>query len=269
MKSIFRFPGGKTKLLPQIMPFIEKSLQDTHIFCDAFIGGGSVFLKVAEKYPQMHLFCNDKDYSIFSFWELMGNGTDTDISELKKLIRQIPTIELYYQLRATPPQSIIEAAYQSIFFNRCSFSGDMRHSASPIGGKLQKSKWAIGCRYNEKKLLQQIDHIHELLFGRITVSNKDISDYATIRDQGITIYLDPPYVKAGKQLYQQYMKYDEHNNLANILKFQNNWILSYDNCEEIRELYNWANVQLIDASYCIKGSKTNWNKTKEVLILPS
>jgi hypothetical protein len=48
-----------------------------------------------------------------------------------------------------------------------------------------------------------------------------------------------------------------------------NCILSYDNCQEIIELYHWASLNLIDATYCIKGTKLNWQKTKEILIVPN
>jgi len=269
MKSLFRYPGGKNKLLPQIMPFIENSLKDKIGFCDAFVGGGSVLLEVAEKYPNIPLYANDKDSFVFSFWKLVASNDWSDLDELKNLIQLKPTIDLFYELRETEANSIAEFAYRAVFFNRTSFSGDMRRGASPIGGKNQKSKYTVDCRYNAKKLISKIDEIHKLLANRTVVSNEDINEYNVLDKKNISVYLDPPYFKKGKMLYQEYMKDKEHLDLSNWLKTKNNWILSYDNCEEIRELYNWANIQLIDASYCIKGSKTNWNKTKEVLILPN
>jgi DNA adenine methylase len=269
MRTLYRYPGAKNKLLPQIMPFIESSLEKTGSFCDAFVGGGSVLLEVAAKYPNVKLYCNDKDWFVFCFWKLMATGSSEDIEQLKRLVQIKPTIELYYELRAEDPTSEVEAAFRSIFFNRTSFSGDMRRSASAIGGKSQSSKYTVDCRYNAAKIIQKIDAIHKLLAGRTVVSNVDINAYEVINDESITLYLDPPYWLAGKMLYQEYMKDNEHTLMANRLKSRKDWILSYDNCKEIVELYDWADIHLIDASYCIRGIKTNWQKTKEVLILPA
>lgn len=266
--KIFRYPGSKAKLLPGILPAIEKLLQTRSTFCDAFVGGGSVLIRIAQLYPDIKLMCNDKDDFVFSFWKIMADGTDADIKALQTLISQTPTIKLFYELRQTEPQSIVEAAYRAIFFNRCSYTGDMRRSSSPQGGRKQLSQYTIGCRYNAPKLIKQIDTIHQLLAGRLVASNQDINDYEVLRDPNIGCYLDPPYVKMGHQLYNFSMKLAEYQQLAANLKNTSNWVLSLDNCEEVREMYQWANIDYIDVSYCIRGSKINWHKTKEVLITP-
>lgn len=268
MKTVFRYPGAKNRLLPQILPFIEASLKNSSGFCDAFVGGGSVLLEIAEKYPNIPLYANDKDTFVFSFWKLMSNENESEIKALKELVQQTPSIELYYKLREENPTNDVEAAYRAIFFNRTSFSGDMRRTASPIGGRNQVSKYTVGCRYNAKKLCKKIDEIHKLLAGRTLVTNSDINSYSELKSSH-TVYLDPPYWHAGKMLYHEFMKQNEHELLATTLKTRKDWILSYDNCEEIVDLYNWANIHFIDASYCIRGSKQNWHKTKEVLITPA
>jgi DNA adenine methylase len=268
MKTIFRYPGAKNKLLPQILPFIEDSLQTTNCFCDAFVGGGSVLLEIAEKYPNIQLYVNDKDSFVFAFWQILSQEDPYDLHCLKSLLKQKPTVDLYYRLREAPPASKVDAAYRAVFFNRTSFSGDMRRTASPIGGKNQSSKYTVDCRYNVNKINQKLDIIHPLLAGRTIVTNSDINSYDAI-NQNMTVYLDPPYWQAGKMLYHEYMKQHEHAQLASNLKKNKNWILSYDNCEEILELYDWANIHFIDASYCIRGTKQNWHKTKEVLIVPA
>lgn len=267
MKTVFRYPGAKNRLLPQIMPFIEKSLQQTWCFYDAFVGGGSVLLEVAEKYPDIQLFANDKDFFVYCFWYIMSQEDDYDIKFLKELVKQKPTIDLYYQLRTDAPRNSVEAAYRAIFFNRTSFSGDMRRTASPIGGKNQNSKYTVDCRYNADKIIKKLDRIHELLAGRTEVTTFDINQYPGL-ESNCTVYLDPPYWHAGKMLYHEFMKDEEHIQLSENLKNKKHWIMSYDNCNEILDLYSWANIHFIDASYCIRGSKQNWHKTKEVLIVP-
>tara|TARA_Y100000034_G_C6678681_1_gene298239 strand:+ start:192 stop:392 length:201 start_codon:yes stop_codon:yes gene_type:complete len=46
---------------------------------------------------------------------------------------------------------------------------------------------------------------------------------------------------------------DEHKKLSYILKESSaKWILSYDNCDEIRALYEWTNIKEFSAKYYIK-----------------
>ena len=52
------------------------------------------------------------------------------------------------------------------------------------------------------------------------------------------IYIDPPYVKKGSDLYMNFFNEDNHKDLRNrILKIRKYWLVSYDNTEFIRELY--------------------------------
>lgn len=267
MLTPFRFPGSKNKLLPQLEKFLDPLLKETNIFGDLFLGGGSVLLNVASRYPKINLKANDKDYNVYCFWKIIGGSNTSDISEVIKLLKIKPTIELFYKLRETPVTSEIEAAYRALFFNRTTFSGDMRAGASPIGGKNQLSKYTVDCRYNADKLIEKIKIINKLLAGRFSITNQDINSCEFITDT-FPIYLDPPYYKAGKMLYQEYMIHEEHVKLSKILQERNKWILSYDNCVEIRDLYKLSNIFYIDAKYCIRGSKQSWHETKEIVILP-
>ncbi len=262
MKTCFRYPGSKAKLLPVIEPFIEKSLEHSSSFADLFVGGGSVLLDVAEDYPDKELIINDKDPFIYSFWKVMANGSSGELEELCALLDQQPTIDLFYQLRATEPTSLVKRAYYSIFFNRTCFSGIA--SAGPIGGKLQESKYKVDCRYNAKKLKTSVSKISQLLAGRTIVHNQDILQALTTVT-GAT-YLDPPYWEKGPALYPVHMPEAEHIALSLLLKEKENWILSYDDCPETREMYKYANVNTIDANYCINGKKTSWVKKSELLI---
>jgi DNA adenine methylase len=262
----FRYPGSKNKLLPVIMEQIDKVLKDGHPFCDAFVGGGSVALEVAIKYPKSHIYLNDKDYWIFSFWDVIAGKNVSLLSDLLKLIDQPVTLDHFYQLRETETDDRLVCAYKAIFFNRTTFSGILK--SGPIGGKEQKSKYTVDCRYNATKIKNKILSCNKLLQGRTIVSNKDISECLKDFNNSEVIYLDPPYYNKGSALYSEFMKPDEHINMAAELQSRTNWILSYDDCAEIRELYHQNQIIDLAARYCINGKKENWEHKNEVLILP-
>jgi DNA adenine methylase len=79
------------------------------------------------------------------------------------------------------------------------------------------------------------------------------------------IYLDPPYFDKGKELYRHQIN---HVALAAVLRNMDNWLLSYDAAEEVRELYNFATIYEVPARYSISGEKHSWTGKKEFIITP-
>lgn len=263
-KTPFRYPGAKNKMLPILMEYIDKILISQNEFCDAFIGGGSVLLEVAEKYPNIKLYANDKDNTIFNFWQIVSDINPINLKALLDMLSQAPTLDIFYKLRSVPAKNNVESAYRAIFFNRTTFSG-IAHSG-PIGGKDQKSKYTIDCRYNFKKLKEKILYCHSLLSGRTEISNFSIDKFPLM--SGICpMYLDPPYYKKGDDLYPEKMDNNDHKNLSVLLDKRSNWVLSYDDCIDIRNLYVNKNIIDLSARYCINGKKDNWNSKNELIIL--
>ncbi len=256
-----RYPGAKNKLCPFILEKIDLTNQKE--FADVFVGGGSILLAIAKKYPNIKLYANDKDKWIYSFWKVICEESEDTLKKLFDLIDQKPTIDLFYHLRQKETDDLVELAYKAIFFNRTCFSGILK--ADPIGGKEQKSKYKIDCRYNNKKIKQKIIECRRLLFGRTTVSNEDFSDF--IKKTNCVMYIDPPYFKVGKGLYTEYMVEEQHVQLAEILQSKDDWVLSYDDCSKIKRLYSNNKIINLNADYCIRGKKERWNNKNELLIL--
>lgn len=267
MKSLFRYPGAKTKLLPIILPRL--SLEGEACFTDAFVGGGSVALAVASRYPRMHFRLNDLDTTVASFWALVATGFPDQDAEMLSLLRTPATIDRFYHLRETQPTSVVDHAYRAVFFNRTTFSGIAK--ASPIGGRNQASKWSVACRYNAEKLCASYIQTVSLLRGRATVTCLDVCALLNSSVESGSIYLDPPYYKQGRSLYSVYMQPSEHVDLARSLQSKAGWLLSYDDTPEIRTLYSWAHVEDIPARYCVRGKKeklAGWVGRTELLIRP-
>jgi DNA adenine methylase len=153
-RTPFRYAGSKNKMLPILMEHLDPLLVKNDSFCDVFVGGGSVLLEVAAKYPKMKLFANDKDKWVSSFWSIVASDDFQKLNELIERLEAPPTIELFYKLRETAPKNDIDNAYRALFFNRTCFSGIL--SSGPIGGKQQKSKYKVDCRFNFTKLKKKI-----------------------------------------------------------------------------------------------------------------
>lgn len=267
IQTPFRYPGSKNKLLPSIMVYLDLLLENATNFSDAFVGGGSVLLEVAAKYPKIQLFANDKDRWVYCFWKVIANEDRVQLDQLLQLMQAKPTIQLFNQLRQSFDETDeVACAYRCIFFNRTTFSGIAR--SGPIGGQGQKSKWTVDCRYNYTKLKSKIEKCHQLLKGRTTIDNEDIVNYNFITEREDPMYLDPPYYVKGDMLYTEKMSSFDHGKLAELLQHRSNWVLSYDDCPEIQQLYIGKNITLLPVRYCINGEKDDWKKMGELIITP-
>lgn len=262
---IFRYPGSKAKLLPNLRPAIDALLQDRKVFHDVFVGGGSVALDVAARHPTVPLRLNDLDKRIYAFWQIAA-GVQPGLNDLcERLEKTKPTVQMFKEVQSAPITSKVDAAFQGVFLNRCSFSGLLH--GNPIGGWDQISKYTVACRYNGARVAQEIRETHQLLKGRTKVYNFDACRYIQCVPHEPK-YLDPPYYHQGRHLYPCSMTAKDHALLALTLFTCTKWVLSYDQCVEIKALYAWANVDTLKVRYTADGKKTKWKKKKEYLICP-
>lgn len=106
------------------------------------------------------------------------------------------------------------------------------------------------------------------MFSRMEIDGgichcKDFSDILANNKKNYICYLDPPYYVKGNDLYQCSFTESDHKRLATAIKdVKGAWLLSYDDCKEIRKLYDWAGIEKIDVNYSIGGS----TKKSELLI---
>jgi DNA adenine methylase len=275
LKTIFRYPGGKTKLSGQIVSLIQKMRNDmttdNFTFVDVFAGGGSVSIGVMNALPSTKIVINDMDQYLCAFWKIMCSKESID-----KLIDYVlkyknPTVEDFKNLREEAKKEDVDIAmlaFLSIFFNRTTFSGIF--ASGPIGGHDQSGKYKIGCRYNAPKMADMI----RLMSNTLSTNNAKYfgEDYSIIiekygNDPNALLYLDPPYMKQGKQLYNLYMRPEEYGNMVGLLKgCKAPWLISHDDYPDFVKLFDgWANIRTITGvPYTINSIKGK--KRTELLI---
>lgn len=266
---LFKYPGGKSKLVSQIRHFIDPLIKLTGEYYEPFIGGGPVLLDIINDpifRDKVKFYVNDKDETVYSFWNFLSNSSDEDFAKLINLIDKKPTIEIFYEEREKEKlkRDELTKAYHCVFFHKTTFNG--MYNGSPIGGKKQESVWKVGCHYTPKNLIKKIIEARKRVKGRLHVENKDINNYLSIHNNNGAMYLDPPYFTMGHGLYPVNMgnkNINIHQQMASFLMLRKNWVLSYDNCSEIKEMYKWAKIELINAWY----SSTSFNKKKNNIIL--
>lgn len=262
--GLIRYPGGKTKLLKPILNKILSVRTDETTYFEPFFGGGSVGLSAMKKIPFDKVWINDIDTGMCCLWTSVIRFP----SELKELVQQFkPSVDAFYSLKAEmcsellnwDDASIVNYGLKKLALHRISYSGLGLKAGGPQGGLEQKSKYHIACRWNPDKICKCIDDAHST-FARFESYCTSLDfESPLLKDltySSALVYLDPPYYQKGHELYHFAFTEEDHIRLAKMLRnTHHNWVLSYDNCDEIRSLYDWATIEVVDVKYSITAEK--------------
>jgi len=161
--------------------------------------------------------------------------------------------------------SLLKVGFSTFFLNRTNRSGIL--NAGIIGGRQQTGKWKIDARYNKSVLINRIERI-ALYKNKFELHNSDaielVRDLLKTLPAKTLFYFDPPYYLKGKGLYLNYYGDKDHQQIATEISKVNKqkWILTYDNVQPIKQLYN--NYRQV--KYTLNYSAAKANKGEEVMI---
>lgn len=266
--SPLRYPGGKNNLTTYIQKLLEVNGLINCTFYEPYVGGAAVSLFLLSHNLVKKVVWVERDPLIYSFWHCVIKKSD----ELCKLINTLDiTIDTWHQFQKyrkcdnINDYSILELGLAGLFFNRTNFSGVLK--ANPIGGLGQKSSYAIDCRFKKERLITLIKNINAF-HGKIEVHFTDALEFLNqhkgkISRQNSFLYIDPPYYKQGQNLYRYFYTDSDHTKLSEHLKKQiSPWLISYDDHEFIRNLYQSTCMHPIYMDYSIRSQR----KAEELMI---
>ncbi|MDB9317247.1 DNA adenine methylase [Nodularia spumigena] len=236
--SPFRYPGGKfyaRKLILKCIPEHDK-------YCEPFAGGSSIFF--AKNNVKFNIL-NDKDEELVNCYIQIRDN----VNKLILLLEGIPAkkeLHSYYKNEFNPSNDL-ERAMRWFYLNRTSYSGIMKHQNCYWGYgdkySMRPENWAFHLRTTSERL------------QNIEVYNLDFEILINQLPNGYFLFIDPPYFNADQnKFYTCYFTQEDHERLCQLLKkhqhrFQ--FLITYDNSPEIREMYNW----------CVSKQDREWNYT--------
>lgn len=253
-KSPLRYPGGKSRACKCLEKIVLKTFGQVTTIYSPFFGGGSFEFYMNDKH-NCKIIGADGFLPLANFWKQVINNKDLLIEEVKKL--KPLSKDMFFELRSNimTEQNIVRKAAYYFAINRCSFSG-----ATLSGGFSKESEKS---RFTESSINRLMDIDMTGIDIEHAYFNEFMHDITT--DDKSIIYLDPPYYLNSK-LYgmQGDMHVDfDHEKLANILKSKNNWILCYNDCVYIRDLYKDYDIQSVSWSYGMNKNKSS----SEIIIM--
>ncbi|WP_280524748.1 DNA adenine methylase [Wolbachia pipientis] len=216
--------------------------------CSPFIGGGSIELALASIGTKVYGY--DAFEPLVRFWQVLLK----DASYLAEVVRkyQNMTSIMFYNLQKTffTLKDRVEIAAAFFALNRSSFSGTtLSGGMSPGHPRFTPSS---------------IERLAKFSIKNLTVNSADFKK-SIPKHANDFLYCDPPYL-IDQKLYgkrgDQHTDFD-HKGLAKLLATRDGWILSYNDCEEIRNMYTGYRIITPKWTYGMGNSK----KSNEVLIL--
>jgi DNA adenine methylase len=244
--SPLRYPGGKNRLAPMFAETCRLNGICGH-YIEPYCGGASVALSLIIGGVVERATINDMDRSIYAFWYSVLNYTDKLCSKIESTEITVDEWRAQKSLQKRKGRvNLFNLGFSTLFLNRTSHSGVL--NGGIIGGFDQRSEYKIDCRFNREATIEKIRMIASEK-RRIQVSNRDalqliVRGNSSERTDNALFYLDPPYFEKGARLYMNHYNLHQHQEVANAVKsLDSNWVVSYDNVAEIRNVYSWVRNQ--------------------------
>lgn len=274
--SPLRYPGGKGKLASFMEYMLDLQGHHGGTYIEPFAGGAGIAVELLLRNVVKKIVINDYDKGVWSFWKAVLTDTNRFIEE----ITRVPlSMEEWYRQREIclnrNKKYSFELGFAVFYMNRTNRSGIIKGGV--IGGTDQSGKWGMDARFNRTELIRRIECIGKRK-NDIKLYNKDINTFITnyiprFEKENAFVYFDPPYFKKGEQLYMNYFKLSDHKRIESAIRERVNcdWVITYDNAKEIREIYGNYAMRLFDLNYSV-ASKCKASELivfKEGVVIPS
>lgn len=224
-RPIVRWPGGKSRLLKQILPRIPAHT----CYCEPFAGGLAVLL--AKERSQVEIV-NDLNGDLVSLYRNVQYHLPALLSEMEWIIAARRTLQDY---TAQPGLTEIQRAARFFVRNRISFGGDMH-------GFAVSRTHAMASRENVLAMLQQMNR----RMDKVTVENLTFDRCMRLYDSTETFFfVDPPYLHHQAKAYAAWDE-EQMSGLRDLLgSVKGRWLLTVDDSAFNRKLFKGCRIKAV------------------------
>ncbi len=231
-RSPFRYPGGKTWLVPCVRQWI-KSLQRRPLeFAEPFAGGGIIGLSVLFEGLAEKLTLVELDQDVGAVWKTILSIQGERLAS--KILSFELSAEAVRTVLSKTPRNQFERAFQTILRNRVQRGGIMAPGAGLLkrgeNGRGLASRWYP--KTLERRILAIFEFRHRIRF-REDDGVQFVRENANRKD--IAFFIDPPYTVAGRRLYT-HSEIDHEELFRATTSLHGDFLMTYDNAQPIRQL---------------------------------
>lgn len=237
-RSLFRYPGGKTWLVPRIRQWILSLPSTPDIFYEPFVGGGIVGLSIAFENLAKHVTFVELDKQVASVWktiiyedgEWLANRIETFDFSLENVNEVLDRAKLNTQ----------ELAFQTIIKNRVNHGGIL----APGAGKIKNGEngKGIASRWYPETLSKRIRKIIKIRERLTFIEGDGLNEIRrNLHETGMVWFIDPPYTAGGKSAGSRLYTHSDldHGELFTLCsKLSGDFLMTYSNDKTTQNLAN-------------------------------
>lgn len=183
IKPFIRWVGGKSRLLPRILPHLPASINN---YYEPFLGGGAVFLACAGRISG-RAYLADLNEHLIAAWVAMRDN-QPELRPLLDWYLANDSKEFYYEVRSTTPSSLVDKAARFLYLNGVSWNHLWREN-SRTG--------AMNAPWGDRKFKSFDDTTMVAIRNILTGAEFATADFREVLEsaaEGDFVYLDPPYL---------------------------------------------------------------------------
>ena len=235
-RSPFRYPGGKTWLVPRLRRWLGSLPQKPSELIEPFTGGGIIGLTVAFEDLARRVTMVELDADVAAVWQTVLGGDASWLAE--KIAGFAITPECVQAELERTPRSTPERAFQTLLRNRVNHGGIL----APGSGRLKHGENGRGMasRWYPQTLRTRILNIASVAHKIRFIQGDGI---AVIRENACrpdaAFFIDPPYTAAGKKAGSRLYTHNELDHEELFLATQavtGDFLMTYDNADGVRTL---------------------------------
>jgi DNA adenine methylase len=235
-RSPFRYPGGKTWLVPLFRRWVRSLSNHPSVLVEPFAGGGIISLTAAFEQLADRVVMVELDEQVASVWQtILSDKAEWLAERILSFELTVDSAKAEFRKR---PESLCELAFQTIIKNRIAHGGILADGAGILkngeNGKGILSRWypqTIAKRIANIGLVsKRLEFIHGNAFDQLALFGDD---------PGAVFFIDPPYTAGGKgagaRLYAHSVV--DHERLFAVCdKLRGDFLMTYDNAAKVRLL---------------------------------
>jgi DNA adenine methylase len=232
-RSPFRYPGGKTWLIPRIREWLAYRGTIPSVFIEPFAGGGIVSLTVAFEELAKFVVMVELDEQVAAVWKEILYGDAEWLA--RRILGFDLTPENAARELAKKPTSGRQLAFQTILKNRtyhggilADGSGFLKHGEN---GKGIKSRWYPDTLCRRIRNIAAISDRIKFIEG----DGLEMLERCSGRSDAV-FFIDPPYTAAGKKAGTRlYTHCDlDHEKLFRLAQqLAGDFLMTYDNADGV------------------------------------
>lgn len=238
LRSPFRYPGGKTWLVPYIRQWLLSKPTMPRILLEPFAGGGIVSLTAVAESLIKHAIMVELDEQVAAVWHTVINDSGGGEWLADKIIKFELSADSVREALDRETSSTREIAFKTILKNRVNRGGILAPGAGLV--KNGENGKGLFSRWYPATLRKRILEITRMR-NRITFIQGDgLEILEQYQDKNDTVhFIDPPYTVSGKRAGSRLYTYPniDHERLFSISENLNgDSLITYDDTEEVKKL---------------------------------